>query len=526
MDAPIATQAMRFPGRLFTAVFVVLFALMGAWSLATPIYAVPDEAGHTVRATAAVHGQIVGHGRHFQAPGYLFIPGAGSCFAGRPDTTPACVGTSPFGSGLRDSITTAGTNSPVYYLVVGLPSLLLSGEPAIYGMRLLSAALTAAVFAAMAALLRRLAGARRTLLLPIAAITPEVVFLGGAINPNAIEMASAGALFAALLVLARERPGGWALGFASTTAVVATALVTGGRSLGLLWVLMAGAGVLALLRKDDRRALVHRTSTWIVLGAAAVVCAGALAWFLLPGNGVRAQVQPTPGSLLTVAQNMVENTFSYWRQLTGQFGTVDVPAPEGVQTLSTALFLAIVVLPLVLGRGRERWVAAGFTAVFLAVPVVIQVALWRAVGDVWQGRYMLAALLLVAIAGGLSLDARQRNAREDGEPVAPRSIVATLRTVLVLVAGGHLAAFTFTLRRYAITNNSWPDAMLRPQWQPPGGTIALTLLIVAALSLGVVLIWRSLPQLFAGPRVTPDHGATQGGASVGTAVPSGSHRKS
>ncbi|WP_285113887.1 DUF2142 domain-containing protein [Leifsonia sp. fls2-241-R2A-40a] len=506
------SSAARFPGRLFASVFAVLFVIMGAWSLATPVYAVPDEASHTVRAAAAAHGQIVGDGRHFQAPGYLYIPGAGSCFAGRPDKTPACVGTSPYGSELRDTISTAQTNSPVYYVIVGLPTLVLSGLPAFFGMRLLSAALVAAFFAATAVLLRRLPGARWTLLVPLATVTPEVVFLGGAINPNAVEMAAAGALFASLLVLARVRPSGWSFGFAAATAVASTALVTGGRSLGLLWVVVAGAGVLALLRRDDWRALSRRTSTWVVLAALAVIGAAQLFWFTRPGNGVQGQAHPTPGSLVTVAQNMVENTFVYWRQLTGQFGTVDVPAPEGVQTLWTAMFLAIIVLPLVLGRGRERWVAAGFTAVLLIVPIATQVALWRQVGDVWQGRYMLAVLLLIAIAGGLALDAA-------GRPLT-RASVDVVRTLVVLLAIGLFSAFAFTLRRYAVTDNSWVRFLLDPQWQPPGGTILLTLLTIAALAFGVIAVWRALP------RLAVRQGAIQGGAAVGTAFDSGSHRNS
>ncbi|WP_431246829.1 DUF2142 domain-containing protein [Leifsonia xyli] len=452
-------SAPRFPGRLFASVFAVLFVIMGAWSLATPIYAVPDEASHIVRATAAARGEIVGDGKHFQAPGYLYIPGAGACFAGRPDTTPACVGTSPYGSGLRDTATAANTNSPVYYVAVGLPSLALSGPPAIFGMRLLSAALTAALFAATAVLLRRLPGARWTLLLPLATITPEAVFLGGAVNPNAVEMAAAGSLFASLLVLARVRPSGWAFGFAAATAVGSTAFVTGGRSLGLLWVVLAGVGVIALLRRDDWRALARRTSTWIVLGLLALIGAAQLFWFTRPANGVQPLAQPTPGSLITVAQNMVEKTFDYWRQMTGLFGTVDVPAPEGVQTLWTALFVALVVLPLVLGRGRARWVAAGFSAALLLVPVATQVALWRQVGDVWQGRYMLAVLLLVAIAGGLALDSAGRG--------LTRPSMDAVRAILVLLAVGQFAAFAFTLRRYAVTDKSWPHFLLGPQWQPP-----------------------------------------------------------
>lgn len=506
------SRSIRFPWRLFCAVFAALFGLMAAWSLATPIYAVPDEASHTVRATAAVHGQIVGDGKHFLAPGYLHIPGAGSCFAGRPDVTPACVGSSPYGAELRSTISTAGTNSPVYYLVVGMPSLVLTGEPAVFGMRLLSAALTAAFFAAAAVLLLRAAGSRWAFLLALAVITPEVVFLGGAINPNALEMASAGALFAALLVLARERPSGWAFGFAAGTAIAATVFVTGGRSLALLWVLLAAGGIIALLRVDDWRALARRRSTWTLLAALAAVCLCALWWFTRPENSVRAQLKPTPGSLMDVAQTMLENTFVYWRQLTGQFGTMDVPAPEGVQTLWTAIFLAVIVLPLVLGRGRARWVAAGLTAVLLLLPVATQVALWRQVGDVWQGRYVLAVLLLVALAGGLALDAAAL--------AGSRRTVAVLRALIVLLAVGQLAAFAFTLRRYAVADTSWTAALLRPVWQPPGTVLGLTVLAVVVLTLSAIAVWRLLPTLFA------DQGAAQGGAAVGSALASGSHRNS
>lgn len=508
----------RFPWRLFAGVFAGLFVLLGAWSVATPIYAVPDEASHTVRATAAVRGQLVGDGKFFEAPGYLYIPGAGSCFWGKLDQTPACVGESPYGGDLRRTLSTAGTNSPVYYLWTGLPSLVLTGEPAILAMRLFSAALVAALLAAAAVLLRA-SRARWALLIPIAAVTPELAFLGGAINPNAVEAAAAGSLFAALLVLARMRPSGWLLGFGAVTAVVSTAFVTGGRSLGMLWVLVAAVGVIALLRRADWHALVRRTSTWVVLGLLAIVCAGQLIWFTRPGNGVQAQLQPIPGSRLTVAQNMLENTFVYLRQLTGQFGTMDIPAPEGVQTLWTALFLALVLLPLVLGRGRERWVAAGFTAVWVLVPVVVQVALWRQVGDVWQGRYMLAVLLLTAIAGGLALDARP----QAEAAASSRSVIAVLRTLLVLVAVGQLAAFVYTLRRYAVTNSSWVDFLLHPQWQPPAGTVGLTAIVALMLVCAVVAVWRSLPALFA---QGPGQGATQGGASVGSAFASGSHKKS
>ncbi|WP_085369129.1 DUF2142 domain-containing protein [Leifsonia sp. NCR5] len=480
---------MRFPLRLFAAVFCTLFVLLTAWSLATPIYAVPDEASHTVRATTAVRGQIVGDGKYFDAPAYLYIPGAGGCFAGQPSVTPACVGSSDAAPGeTRRSISTAYTNSPVYYLVVGLPSLVFSGEAAIHAMRIFSGAVVAALLAVLAALVRTWPGARWSLLLPVGALTPMVFFLGGAINPNAVEAASAAALLVSLLTIARHRPTGWRLWLSGVTAVVSAALVTGGRSLGMLWLLLVAVSVVLAMRKVDWEYLLRRASTWVVLALLAVVGAGQLFWFTRPENQVKAQLEPTPGSLFTVAQTMMENTFSYWKQMIGLFGTVDVWAPDAVIVIWFGVLSLIVLVPVVLGRGRERWIALGFVGALLVIPVVIQVALWRQVGDVWQGRYMLAIVLVLAIWGGMALDRAEVG-------VGSRNTVAALRAAAVVLAVGQLAAFAFTLRRYAAGSTSWTAAFFSPTWQPPGGVVPLTLAVVLALAFFTVGTFRALPHL-------------------------------
>jgi len=267
----------------------------------------------------------------------------------------------------------------------------------------------------------------------------------------------------------------------------------------MLWVVFAAIAVVALLRVEDWRALTRRRSTWIVLAVLAVICLFALWWFTRPENTVHAAKVPYPGSLWGVAQDMVEKTFLYWRQDAGIFGTLNVPAPEGAQTLWSAVFVALILFPLVLGRGRERWVAAGFSVVLFVLPIMVQVALWRQVGDVWQGRYMLAVFLMLAIAGGLALDrVLGRSAATDapGQDLAQRRTVSVLRAVLVLLGIAQLASFLFTLRRYASPERSWFQFLLHPEWQPPGTTVGLTLLTLVALGLSTVWVWRSLPRVF------------------------------
>lgn len=494
--SPVAALP-RFPWRLFSAVFAVLFGLMTVWALATPLYAVPDEASHSIRAAAAVRGEIVGTDSKFQVPPYLTIPGAQntgvvSCYAGRTDRTPACTGEPDEGERLRSTWSTADTNSPVYYLAVGLPTLVLDGAPALYGMRILSAALTALAFAAIAVLLWAFPRRRWAPLLGLAAINPEVLFLGGSVNPNGIEIASAGALLASLLVLALLKPTGWMLGFAGATAVLSTLLVTGGRSLALVWVLLAAAAVIAVLRRNDWHALIRRPSTWVVAGFAALICLGQVYWFTRPENGVRPVSSPIPGSRLKVAQDMLDATVAYWHQMAGQ-GVVDYGMPEVVPSLWTALILALCLLPVVLGRGRQRWVTLGLVAAMVIIPIVTQVALWRQVGMVWQGRYVLAVLLMLAITGGLALDEARLG--------APRRTVSVLRALLVILTISQFVAVAAVVRRYAVVDSSWIHALFRPSWLPPGGSIGLLVALAVILVPGTVLLWRALPRLFAAPEV-------------------------
>ncbi|MDR6612402.1 DUF2142 domain-containing protein [Leifsonia sp. 1010] len=507
--SPVAALA-RFPWRLFSAVFVVLFGLMTVWALATPLYAVPDEASHSIRAAAAVRGEIVGTDSNFQVPAYLKIPGAQntgvlSCYAGRMDRTPACTSDPAGGDETRSLWSTADTNSPIYYLAVGLPTLVSEGLPAIYGMRILSAALTALTFAVTAALLAAFPGRRWAWLLGLAVINPEVLFLGGSVNPNGMEVASAGALLVSLFVLARLRPTGWLLGLAGASAVISTLFVTGGRSLALLWVVLAAAAVIAVMNRSDWRELLRRRSTWIVAVLLAVICVGALLWFTRPENAVRPGAgAPVAGNRLIVAQNMLEETVRYWQQMAGQ-GAVDYGMPQFVPALWTCLIFALCLLPVVLGRGRERWVTLGLVGAMVVIPVVTQVALWRQVGDVWQGRYVLAVLLMLAITGGLALD----TARLGG----PRRTVSVLRAILVLVSVGQFVALAAVVRRYAVVDSNWLHALFRPSWLPPGGTIGLVVIMAAVLIPATVALWRALPRMFADPvDASPESTPTEAGA--------------
>lgn len=488
----MARTTPRFPLGFFGAVFGAVVALTTLWSLASPLYSIPDEGSHIVRAAAAVRGQIVEGPEGYDVPDYITRPGGFTCFVGKPTVTAACEKAPDVAD--PDALTTlpssAGSNSPVYYLIVGLPTLVSSGDVALYSMRILSGAIAAALLALTAALLRTWPGSRWALLAPVLAITPTALFLGGGVNPNVVEMTSAGALVVGLLTLAKQRPTGWVLWTAGALTVASAALVTGGRSLGLLWLVFAAVVTVVMMGREDWRAILRRVSTWVVVGLTAVVGAFALFWFTQPGTQVHALEHPVPGSRWTVFQTMVERTFGYWREMIGSFGWLDVVAPEAVFSIIVTGLGALVVGGFVLGRGRERYVAMGFGLALFVVPVVTQLILFRQVGWVWQGRYMLAVLLMTTIFLGLALDR--------GFPLGlTRNVVSVLRVSIVLVAIAQFLSFFYTLLRYATGSGSYVALLKDPGWQPPGGTVALLVLFVAVCVLAVVGIWRALPRLLA-----------------------------
>ena len=122
-------RSRRRPGVL---VFLLWFGALTAWSLATPVWASPDEFAHAFRAYSAVHGQV------YVAPVHAFDGTGGFVTAlrgwlgsvhhyrcvFRPNTDANCL---PPLTNDRHPVRVASTScslNPLYYLAVGSPSLL------------------------------------------------------------------------------------------------------------------------------------------------------------------------------------------------------------------------------------------------------------------------------------------------------------------------------------------------------------------------------------------------------------------
>ncbi|TXN28229.1 DUF2142 domain-containing protein [Lacisediminihabitans profunda] len=491
----IAGDAERVAGRwrVFLVSFAVLLAPMLLWALGSPLASVPDEPAHAIRAAAVVRGESVTEAwvgnpstARADVPAYVADMVARACFARHPRLTPACA--VPIAGDPEAIVTTgtsAGNNSPVYYAIVGLPTLFLHGDVALYGMRFVNALLCAAALAVMVMQLSTLSRSRWATAGAVVGLTPMVFFLCGSINPNAIEVASGGALFATLLALVRSNLGGAVLWERTVLTLVTLTLLVNTRSISLLWALVIVGAVLAVTPRKTLVPLFRTPAVWLLLGASAAISGAAAFWYAHPTPFAPDLASTQTTGSAEAFRTMLVRTFDFASSYVGDFGWLDTPSPAFSVIVWSAAIVALILVAFVWGSGRSRWVAIGFGMVMVVVPPVVQAILAPQLGYIWQGRYMLAMLVCLLVACGLSLD---DSLAEEVVTGRPRRLAAV---GIALLAIGQVASFAWTLRRYAVgVNGSFNDMLTNPAWQPPLGWIALTVAMAAWAAVAAWLVFR------------------------------------
>ncbi len=462
------------------------------WALASPLGSVPDEPSHAIRAAAVVRGQVStgawaeNHSlAQADVPAYVAHMHERTCFAFNPQITAACVAPVPGDpNAIVTTGTSAGINSPLYYAIVGLPTLFLDGDTALYGMRVVNALLCAAALAVMFMQLTMLSRSRWAVTAAAVALTPMVFFLAGSINPNALEMATAGALFATLVGAFRAVSSNRVLWERAVLAGFAVILLSNTRSIALLWVVIVLGAALALGRVDVLRSLIRKPAAWVLMAIAGGAGLAAVNWYTHPpttGDGTIVGAGTSAGSAFVT---MLARTFDFAEGYIGIFGWVDTPSPAFSVMVWSSVLVGLIVAALAWGSGRSRWVAGGLGIGMVLIPAVTQAILVTSVGFIWQGRYMLAILLCFLVACGIAVD-----------DATDRPIVGRARTVVVialaLVALGQAASFVWTLRRYVVgSKGTLAQMFASPSWQPPLGWLPLTLLLLIVTAGAAFVVYR------------------------------------
>lgn len=475
--------------------FAVLSALMGGWAMASPLFSSPDEPAHVVKAAGAARGQFLGRPvgrdpllRTFRIPAVI---GAGhavpDCYRFKPEVSAACA---PAFSGSRrtgDVITHVGNYPPLYYTLVGLPSLLAPSATGVYLMRLVSVALSAA-FLAWALVC---AGRWRSpiLLAGVAvATTPMVLYFGASVNPNSLEMSTAICLWVAGLMLLSPRAedddasagsrGGDRDGMLVAAAGLSAAVLVSLRALSPLLLGLIGMFLLAMSSRRRVVSLLRRRNVRVWLAVAGLASVVALVWLIafdtiqLPRVN---EFRDLPATM--AARNSIGKTDGDVRQLVGVFGWLDTPAPALTMYLWFFATGTLVILALAASGGR---LFAGLVAVIfatVAVPRALEFPSVQKYGFGWQGRYGLPLAVGVPLLAAFAIGIRREL------PVFWATRLT--RVIVALLALAHVGAFVVALRRYMVGINGPLDFLGGP-WQPPVGPVA----VLAGFILAVVAwVW-------------------------------------
>jgi hypothetical protein len=461
----------------FLPLYLSLFAITSLWALATPLYASPDEGAHAIKAAGTVRGDLIGQPaagpnksyRTFVVPG-IFTQADPSCFAFRPRQPADCQVVRDV-SGQSKSLSTASLYPPLYYVWTGLPSLLTTATNVLYFMRIMSAAVCSFFLAAGLWMVRYFAAPRALLVGVAVALTPMVLFLSGMVNPNALEIASALAVWAGAANVLRlgPRTPTWML----TLTVASACVLALSRTLSPLWLfLILAVLILALGYKPGFRLLRTRRGR---VSAATVVAAtlAQLAWIVhygvLDTAEPRLAVKASDSTVLRIAAGEIAGL---WRQMIGVFGWLDTVSPTLTYILWLVLVGAVVATGLLFASHRGALALTVLVILILVLPIVFEYRLARVQGWTWQGRYTLplaVGLPIVALAA-----VRRRTSLAEG--------LGQYRLFVGVVASlANFMAFYWALRRYTVGNTEtvWP--WNKPKWTPPGGVIPL----LVAYALGI-----------------------------------------
>ncbi len=479
---------------MFLAAFVVAFFACGLWSLATPLFAGPDEPAHVIKAAAVVRGQLVGSSvggpkspfARVQVPEYYAttrpIP---NCFHGQP-TVPASCAPSPYGSSTPSSVLTYVAHyPPLYYALVGTPTLLGDGTAELYLMRLLSAAWTALFLALALASVATWSRSKVALAGIVAAATPEVLFLGGVVNPTGLEIAAAVCVWTTGSLLVLERSGDPPAALLGVFAIAAGTLELL-RGLSLFWLALTLATLAGVAGRRRISALARRRSVLVAGAAVAIVGVIGLVWVLEEHALNVYSRSPVPFAI--PESQILETAFArndaFWHQMIGVFGWVDTASPMFTYVAWTALVGALGLGAALVGSRRDVAVLAVLMLAILVVPVAVSASQVHTDGFTWSGRDTLPLAVGLPILSSVLLGRRLGGLARRG---ATRLVVVAAS----LGALAHLAAYFEALRRNAVGSAGPAFAfLLRSPFNPPVGNAGLLAIEAAVLVVAVAGLAR------------------------------------
>jgi len=406
------------------------------------------------------------------------------CFRFRPNVPAGCAhGLSGRSTEVR-ARTYVGRYPPLYFLLVGAPSLLWSTNTAVYGMRLLSVAWSALLLGLAVAVAAVLSRSRLLVAAVALAATPMTVFLASTVNPNGLEISAAIATWTTGVVLVLEHRRRPPSALVAACAASASVLVLC-RGLSPLWLAVIAVTLVALVPRAVGELGRHRQ---VQIGLAVVAAVGVVAVVfilaahtlaVLPAGAPVGHYRSSVG-VFTASLGYITHTYN---QAVGTFGWLDTPSPTFVVLCWAAAAALVVVLGALTASRRLSLVLAGLLVVSVLLPTAVVASQARHLGVTWQARYGMPLY-----AGGPLVGAAIMGRNADGTPRRRGSGFALPGVLVIVVAAAQLVDFVWALRRYTVgMGSTWfLLARVRGGWAPP---VPALLLLVAALGVTLAYGW-------------------------------------
>lgn len=503
---PVQAIPQHSPSRKLLSFVWVLLALMltiGSWSLATPLTQGPDEPDHMIQAAAVVRGQFGGtqseehlNGIPIGEVGAVEVPKWVLQFPNVSDSISICT-TAPQSCKFVNHPPTGGSNTanvlsgtqfsrfpPLYYLIVGLPSLLGTGSGAEWGMRFTGVLLDSALLALGLFLLARYHPRRLPLLAAMVALSPMVLFLTSVVSSSGIEVAAGFAAWCGgLCVVERARIPPM---LAVLTGLSFIALILS-RPISLYNAVVIVTALALFLGWARSRELLRNRSfrpTW-VLAIASAVLAGC--YLVAVGEPyLEGTPKNPPLDLIGSISLTLHLSGSRLLQCVGDFGWVALPAPRWVQVLWITALVGFLAYGLAVSRRVRR--ALPFLVLSIVVmPVIFESPRIDSVGAYWSGRYWLPlAVGLPLVASGIELHRTCNRAR--GAVSASQQLAGFIGVGTLLIAA-QLASFVEALYDWVGSNKVLGTHEWSPLIAPP---LVVALFIVGQILLVGFLTWNFL----------------------------------
>ncbi len=475
-DGPGEVVGPRTGGHRWTeglVTFVVVFAALLVWSISMPAYAAPDENQHAVKAYALWHREA-GHidpatgDRVFEVP--TILSGAPVCFALDQHHTADCQ-TLASDDATHQTRSTAANYPPFYYLLIGWPTLVSSGEAMLVLLRAASAFWVALLVAVAVHTLARNRSCGAFLPAMLLVLTPIVLFVGATASPSGVAIAAGLATWAGGLALVRDDAPA-RIGAATARFAIPLCLLILIRRDSVLWAALIMIVLLALSTIDARRALRRSPAAGIW---ALVVLACALLQLTLSGAEAGSSIAEGGGAGGNALAALGEFPYYAQQMLGGILGWLDTILPSGVYLTYTMLAGFVVLAALIFSARRFAGVLVLILTLVLTTPVLIGSRAF----PYFQGRYLLP------FAVGLPLVAARGLAES---PIGRRWPARTAWVLVPVVVVAQVAAFAQTMQRFtAGAEHAW-WFQSTPAWSPALAT-PTTFVVIDAVVISATLSW-------------------------------------